>query len=249
MNTFGSAYQKESGSWLELRQELGLDATIPSRTRAFKVTCCILEDEDDDDGDDDLFTWTTAVAEIGQEPQEFGKDEGAVTWVDDLEAMAGITKEVGIEEIAPAVLENMAIEMQGSADEENELERDGNGLEPEDIQVPLEHLPATIENVPAAAKAGCKTPLRGLIHSTTTPFRLFVSSERAPEIPLWIYNRSENIMPQVRHRLKPIPRRPQKPLLIRKHGPGDWVPWPAVSEIFYAPPMPYRTWNKCPWDG
>ena len=79
MNTFGSAYQKESGSWLELRQELGLDATIPSRTRAFKVTCCILEDEDDDDGDDDLFRWTTAVAEIGQEPQEFGKDEGAVT--------------------------------------------------------------------------------------------------------------------------------------------------------------------------
>ena len=86
-----------------VRQELGLDATIPLRKQAFKVTCHILEDEDDDDGDDDLFRWTTTVAEIGQEPQEFGKDEGAVAWVDDLEAMAGITEEVGVEEIAPAV--------------------------------------------------------------------------------------------------------------------------------------------------
>src|SRR5271168_4293111 len=140
-----------------VRQELGLDATIPSRKRAFKVTCRILEDEDDDDGDDDLFRWTTAVAEIGQEPQEFGKDEGAVAWVDDLEAMAGITEEVCVEEIAPAVLENMAIEMQGSADEENELERDGNVLEPKDIQAPVERLPAPIENVPAAAKVAIES--------------------------------------------------------------------------------------------
>src|ERR1700678_4014225 len=140
-----------------VRQELGLDATIPSRKRAFKVTGCILEDEDDDDGDDDLFRWTTAVAKIGQEPQEFGKDEGAVAWVDDLEAMAGSTEEVGVEEITPAVLENMAIEMQGSADEQNELERDGNVLEPKDIQAPVERLPAPIENVPAAAKVAIES--------------------------------------------------------------------------------------------
>src|SRR5271168_1810281 len=120
-----------------VRQELGLDATIPSRKRAFKVTRRILEDEDDDDGDDDLFRWTTAVAEIGQELQEFGKDEGAVAWVDDLEAMAGITEEVG--------------------DEENELERDGNVLEPKDIQAPVERLPAPIENVPAAAKVAIES--------------------------------------------------------------------------------------------
>jgi len=43
-------------------------------------------------------------------------------------------------------------------------------------------------------RAGCKTPSRGLIQSTTTPFRLFVSSERAPEIPFCIYNGSENVI-------------------------------------------------------
>jgi hypothetical protein len=37
-------------------------------------------------------------------------------------------------------------------------------------------------------RGGCKTPSRGVIQSTTTPFRLLVSSDLAPETPFWIYN-------------------------------------------------------------
>ena len=41
---------------------------------------------------------------------------------------------------------------------------------------------------------GCKTPSRGVIQSTTTPFRLFVSSDLAPETPFWIYNGSNKVI-------------------------------------------------------
>jgi hypothetical protein len=70
-------------------------------------------------------------------------------------------------------------------------------------------------------RTGCRTPSRGVIQSTTTPFRIFISSERAPEIPFWIYNRSDNIMLWVKYRLKPIPRHSRVPLPIRQHGPRD----------------------------
>ena len=91
---------------------------------------------------------------------------------------------------------------------------------------------------------GCKMLLHGLIQPMTTPFRLFVLSERAPEMPFWIYNRSENVMQQVKYKLKMIPRRLRVPLLIQQLCPWDWVPWPAVYEIFHAPPMPYTTEKK-----
>jgi hypothetical protein len=41
---------------------------------------------------------------------------------------------------------------------------------------------------------GCKTPSCGAIQSTTTPFRLLVSSDLAPETPFWIYNGSNKVM-------------------------------------------------------
>ena len=41
---------------------------------------------------------------------------------------------------------------------------------------------------------GCKTPSRGAIQSTTTPFRLLVSSDLAPETPFWIYRRSNKVI-------------------------------------------------------
>jgi hypothetical protein len=41
---------------------------------------------------------------------------------------------------------------------------------------------------------GCKTPSRGVIQSTTTPFRLFVSSDLALETPFWIYNGSNKLI-------------------------------------------------------
>ena len=41
---------------------------------------------------------------------------------------------------------------------------------------------------------GCKTPSRRAIQSTTTPFRLLVSSDLAPETPFWIYRRSNKVI-------------------------------------------------------
>ena len=41
---------------------------------------------------------------------------------------------------------------------------------------------------------GCKTPSLGVIQSKTTPFRLFVSSDLAPETPFWIYNKSNKVI-------------------------------------------------------